>query len=157
VITGNRMLEKGDIVLLELAVVSDGYWADNTRCTVAGRPDSKQKKIYEMVLRAQKAAVEAIKPGVAMAEIDKAARDIIDGFGYGKYFIHITGHGVGWRYHEFPPLLAPGNNTILEEGMLTSVEPGVYIPGFGGLRVEDNVAVGGDGPDNLTTFNRDLG
>jgi Xaa-Pro dipeptidase len=91
-----------------------------------------------------------------MSDVDKAARDIITKAGYGKYFIHITGHGVGWRYHEFPPLLAPGNNTILQEGMLTSVEPGLYIPGFGGLRVEDNVIVGKDGFDDLSTFNRQL-
>ena len=156
VVTGNRKLQKGDIVLLELGAVADGYWADNTRCMVAGGPDPGQKKIYDVVLRAQTAAREAIKPGVPMSEVDRTARDIIEKEGYGKYFIHITGHGVGWRYHEFPPLLAPGNHTLIEEGMVTSVEPGVYIPGFGGFRIEDNVAVGREGPDNLSTFSRDL-
>ena len=91
-----------------------------------------------------------------MSDIDKAARDIISEAGYAEYFIHITGHGIGWRYHEFPPLLAPGNDVLLEEGMVTSVEPGIYMPGFGGMRIEDNVAVGRNSADLLSTFNRDL-
>ena len=91
-----------------------------------------------------------------MSDVDKAARDIIDKRGYGEYFIHITGHGIGWRYHEFPPLLAPGNDMLLEEGMVTSVEPGIYIPGFGGLRVEDNVAVSKNGIDELSTYDKEL-
>ena len=156
IISTNRKLQNGDITLLELAVVADGFWADNTRTVVVGRPDKKQQKIYEIVLLAQSAAKEAIKSGVKMSIVDKAARDIINKAGYGEYFIHITGHGVGWRYHEFPPLLAPENDNLLQEGMVTSVEPGLYIPGFGGLRVEDNVAVGKDGFDDLSTFNRDL-
>ena len=82
---------------------------------------------------------------------------IICDAGYGDYFIHITGHGIGWRYHEFPPLLAPGNETALKEGMVTSVEPGIYMPGFGGMRIEDIVAVNKDGVDILSKFNRKLG
>ncbi len=156
VLTSHKKLRKGDIVLLELAVVADGYWADNTRCAIVGGANDEQKRIYEVVLRAQTAATEAIKPGVLMSEVDKIARNIIERENLGKYFIHITGHGVGWRYHEFPPLLAPGNNLPLEVGMLTSVEPGIYIPGFGGIRVEDNVAVDVTGADNLTSFNHDL-
>lgn len=155
-ITSNRILQNGEIALLELAVVADGFWADNTRVVVAGGPDKKQQEIYAVVRKAQLAAKEAIKPGIKMSEVDKAARDVINEAGYGKYFIHITGHGVGWRYHEFPPLLAPGNETLLQEGMVTSVEPGIYIPGFGGFRVEDNVAVIKDGIMELSTFNRDL-
>jgi Xaa-Pro dipeptidase len=156
VITTNRKLQNGDITILELAVVADGFWADNTRSVVVGGPDKWQKKIYEVILKAQSAAKDAIKPGVKMSIVDKAARDIINKNGYGKYFIHITGHGVGWRYHEFPPLLNPGNVTPMQEGMVTSVEPGIYIPDFGGFRVEDNVAVSKSGFDELSTFNRDL-
>ena len=126
------------------------------RVVVTGGPDKKQQEIYEVVRKAQLAANEAIKPGVKMSEVDKAARDVINEAGYGKYFIHITGHGVGWRYHEFPPLLAPGNEALLQEGMVTSVEPSIYIPGFGGFRVEDNVAVTNNGIIELSTFNRDL-
>ncbi len=155
-ITTNRKLQSGDIVIIELAVVADGFWADNTRTIVIGEPNPKQKDIYSLILEAQKAAKECIKPGVKMSDVDKAARDIINEGGYGEYFIHITGHGVGWRYHEFPPLLAPGNDMLLEEGMVTSVEPGIYIPGFGGLRVEDNVAVSKSGIDELSTYNKDL-
>ncbi len=155
-ITSNRILQSGDIALLELAVVADGFWADNTRVVVAGGPDKKQQEIYAVVRKAQLAANEAIKPGIKMSEVDKAARDVINEAGYGKYFIHITWHGVGWKYHEFPPLLAPGNEALLQEGMVTSVEPGIYIPGFGGFRVEDNVAVTKDGISELSTFNKDL-
>ena len=155
-ITTNRKLENGDIVILELAIVADGFWADNTRLTVVGGPNEKQQCIYNIVSNAQSAAKDCIRPGVKMSAVDKVARDIIDRAGYGEYFIHITGHGVGWKYHEFPPLLAPGNDMLLEEGMVTSVEPGVYIPGIGGFRVEDNVAVGKDGADCLSTFNREL-
>jgi Xaa-Pro aminopeptidase len=155
-ITTNRKLENGDIVILELGAVADGFWADNTRLVVVGGTNKKQKEIYNILLEAQSKAINAIKPGMKMGDIDKAARDVINSAGYGDYFIHITGHGIGWRYHEFPPLLAPGNNTILEEGMVTSVEPGVYIPGFGGMRIEDIVSVGQNGPDVLSTFNKEL-
>jgi len=155
-ITSNRRLEKGDIVILELGVVSDGFWADNTRVVVLGGANTQQKEVYNILLTAQSMAIEKIKPGVKMTDIDKAARDVVEKAGYGEYFIHITGHGIGWRYHEFPPLLAPGNETVLEEGMVTSVEPGVYIPGFGGMRIEDIVAVGKDGANTLSTFCREL-
>lgn len=156
VITTNRKLQQGDIVLLEFGVIADGFWADITRLAVIGEPNEKQKEIYSLILKAQKAAIEKIKPGIRMSDVDKAARNIIEQAGYGEYFIHITGHGIGWRYHEFPPLLGPGNNELLAEGMVTSVEPGVYIPGFGGMRMEDNVAVGKKGADILSTFSRDL-
>ena len=100
------------------------------------------------------AGVDAIRPGATMSSVDKAARDVVDASGYGEHFLHVTGHGIGWRYHEVPPLLHPQNDAVLEVGMVTSVEPGVYVPGFGGLRIEDNVAVGETGPDVLTTFER---
>lgn len=155
-ITTSRKLKKGDIVMLELAVVADGFWADNTRALVVGGPNAKQQEIYNLILKAQKAAIDCIKAGVRMSDVDKSAREIINQGGYGEYFIHITGHGIGWRYHEFPPLLHPDNDDLLEEGMVTSVEPGLYIPGFGGLRIEDNVAVTKEGADILSTFSRDL-
>ena len=155
-ITTPRTIKKGDIVLLELAVVADGYWADNTRLFVAGSANQKQRDIYQLVLDAQTAARHAIAPGVKMSDVDHAARDIINRAGYGQYFIHVTGHGLGWRYHEFPPLLHPDVHDHLEIGMLTSVEPGLYIPDFGGMRIEDNVAVTAQGPDCLSTFERNL-
>ncbi len=155
-ITTNRPFAKGDIVLLELGVVADGYWADNTRVLVAGGANQKQREVYNVVLTAQLAAIERIRVGVKMSEVDQAARKIIEGAGYGEYFIHVTGHGVGWRYHEFPPLLHPSNEQLLREGMITSVEPGIYIPGFGGMRVEDNVAVGPKGADVLSTVSKEM-
>ena len=155
-ITTNRKLQKGDIVLLELGVVADGFWADNTRLAVIGQPSDKQKEIHKLILTAQRAAIDTIKPGTKMSDADKAARDIINNAGYGEYFIHITGHGIGWRYHEFPPLLHPENDSLLQEGMVTSVEPGVYIPNFGGMRIEDIVAVAKSSADLLSTYSREL-
>jgi Xaa-Pro dipeptidase len=155
-ITTSRAFQNGDIVLLELGVVADGYWADNTRVLVTGGANQKQQDIYGLIRTAQQAAIDRIRPGVPMCEVDQAAREVINEAGYGEYFFHVTGHGVGWRYHEFPPLLHPDNPDPLQEGMITSVEPGLYIPGFGGMRVEDNVAVGSKGPDVLSTFNKDL-
>jgi len=155
-ITTNRKLQSGDIVLLELGVVADGFWADNTRTAIVGSADDKQKEIYTLIQKAQAAAIKEIKPQVKMSAVDRAAREIINSAGYGDYFIHVTGHGIGWRYHEIPPLLHPENNNILEEGMVTSVEPGLYIPGFGGMRLEDIVAVGEAGAIPLSTFSKDL-
>jgi Xaa-Pro aminopeptidase len=155
-ITTGRRLQNGDIVLLELGAVADGFWADNTRVSVIGGPDDKQQEIYNLILQAQQAAIDSIRPGTRMSQVDKAARDIITAAGYGDYFLHVTGHGIGWRYHEFPPLLHPEMDDVLKTGMVTSVEPGLYIPGFGGMRVEDIVAVGENGADVLSRYSKDL-
>ena len=136
--------------MLELGTVADGLWADNTRTAVLGEPNHKQKIIYDLILKAHHAAIKSIKVGVKMSDVDKTARDIITNAGFAEYFIHVTGHGVGWRYHEPSPLLHPENDDLLEEGMVTSVEPGIYIPDFGGFRLEDNVAVSKKGADILT-------
>ncbi len=152
----DRVVQEGDLVMIELATVVDGYWSDLTRVVVAGDPDEKQREVYELVFEAQKAAANLMRPEVAFSEVDAAAREIIEAAGYGQYFIHITGHGVGLRYHEFVPILAPGAEGALEEGMVSSVEPGIYIPGWGGIRIEDNVAAGPDGPDFLSTYDRSL-
>jgi len=149
-ITTEKKLLAGDIVMLELGTVADGLWADNTRTYVVGQANDKQKIISDLILKAQLAAIKSIKVGVKMSDVDKAARDIITKAGFAEYFIHVTGHGIGWRYHEPSPFLHPENNDLLEEGMVTSVEPGIYIPDFGGFRLEDNVAVGKNGPDILT-------
>jgi Xaa-Pro aminopeptidase len=118
---------------------------------VVGEPSARQKEVYNQLLDAQQAAAKAIRPGVTADEPDKAARKVLDAVGLGQYFVHITGHGVGHRYHEFMPVLYPGNSTLLAEGNVFSVEPGVYIEGFGGIRIEDNVAVGKDGAIFLST------
>jgi Xaa-Pro aminopeptidase len=144
-------IQAGDFVMIELATVVDGYWSDLTYMAVAGIPTQRQKEVYNHLLEAQQAAAAQMRPGASFADPDIAARRVLESAGLGAYFVHITGHGVGLRYHEFIPMLMPGAIGTLEKGMVSSVEPGVYIPDFGGLRIEDNVAVGADGPIFLST------
>lgn len=146
-----RVINEGDIVMVELATIVDGYWSDLTYVAVAGKPNARQREVYNSVLEAQTAAAKQMRPGASFADPDSAARQVLDKAGLGKYFVHITGHGVGLRYHEFIPFLMPGATGTLEAGMVSSIEPGVYIPDFGGIRIEDNVAVGVDGPIFLST------
>ncbi len=146
-----RTINEGDIVMVELATIVDGYWSDLTYVSVAGEPNDRQREIYNKVLDAQQAAAQEMRAGASFADPDTASRRVLDEAGLGKYFVHITGHAVGYRYHEFIPFLMPGAEGTLEEGMVSSVEPGVYIPDFGGIRIEDNVAVGTEGPDFLST------
>jgi Xaa-Pro dipeptidase len=146
-ITTTRKLAPGDLALLELGVVADGFWADRTRVRAAGRPTPLQEQVFETVLRAQQAAIAAIKPGVKAAVVDEAARAIIRFAGYDKEFLHVTGHGLGFRYHEPIPLLCPGGTTVMEEGMVHSVEPGVYIADMGGIRIEDDILVTATGAE----------
>ena len=148
--TGYR-LQQGDLVMIELATMVDGYFSDLTYMGVVGAPSQRQKEVYNHLLEAQQAATQALRPGNTFESPDQAARQVLEKAGLGKYFVHITGHGVGMRYHEFIPFLAPGSAGTLEEGMVSSVEPGVYIPDFGGMRIEDNVAVGPKGPVVLST------
>jgi len=149
--SSTRKVAKGDIVLVELATVVDGYWSDLTYCAVAGTPSARQVEVYNRVLEAEQAAARELRPGAPASAPDSAARKVLEKAGLDKYFVHITGHGVGLRYHEFIPFLVPGATSPLQEGMVTSVEPGVYIEGFGGIRIEDNVAVGSQGPVFLST------
>jgi Xaa-Pro aminopeptidase len=144
-------VKPGDFVMIELATVVDGYWSDLTYMAVVGEPSQRQKEVYNHLLEAQQAAAAQMRPGSSFSDPDKAARDVLEKAGLSQYFVHITGHGVGLRYHEFIPFLTPDASGVLEKGMVSSVEPGVYIPGFGGLRIEDNVAVGEDGPIFLST------
>jgi Xaa-Pro aminopeptidase len=149
-------LESGDVALLELGVVADGYWADRTRVRVAGTPTDEQLKVFETVRRAQEVAVAAIRPGISGAEVDSAARSVIREAGYAGFFPHITGHGVGFGYHESLPKLAPGETAPLEEGMVTSVEPGIYCKPCGGFRIEDDVLVTHGGSETLGPYRNSL-
>jgi Xaa-Pro dipeptidase len=149
--SSTRRVEAGDIVMVELATVVDGYWSDLTYVAVAGEPSARQKEVHNAVLEAQQTAAKALQPGALFSAPDAAARAVLEKAGLAEYFPHITGHGIGLRYHEFVPFLMPGADGVLQEGMVTSVEPGVYIEGFGGIRIEDNVAVGPDGPIFLST------
>ncbi len=155
-ISTTRRLQDGDVALLELAVVADGYWADRTRVRVAGEPSAEQVRVFETLVRAQEAAIAAIRPGVTGAEVDEAGRSVIRAAGYEPRFPHITGHGLGFAYHEPFPKLGPGLPDVLEEGMVTSVEPGIYFGAVGGFRVEENVLVTAEGFEVLGEFPKEL-
>lgn len=142
---------EGDLVMIELATIVDGYWSDLTYMAVVGKPNDRQREVYNHLLDAQLAAAQEMRAGASFSDPDRAARAALQKAGLADYFVHITGHGVGYRYHEFVPFLMPGAQGVLEKGMVSSVEPGIYIPGFGGLRIEDNVAVGDSGPVFLST------
>lgn len=144
-------IQEGDFVMIELATVADGYWSDLTYMAVAGQPNARQREVYNHLLVAQQAAAAQMRAGASFDDPDKACRSYLEQVGLGQYFVHITGHGVGLRYHEFIPFLMPGASGTLQKGMVSSIEPGVYIPDFGGLRIEDNVAVGAEGPLFLST------
>lgn len=145
-------IREGDLVMVELGVVVDGYWSDLTYMAVAGaEPSAEQRELHNAVLRAQRAAAAEMRPGRPWSAPDAAARRVLEEAGLLERFPHITGHGIGFRYHEFEPLLAPGADLPLEEGMVSSVEPGAYLPDVGGVRIEDIVAVGPDGPVFLST------
>ncbi len=144
--SGTRKFRLGDLVMIELATCVDGLWSDLTRVYCVGEPSREQKRIFNAVHHAQKTAVDMLRPGNTWGSVDAAARKVLDQAGLGEYFKHGTGHGLGFRYHETIPQLGPDNANLLQAGMVTSVEPGVYLPGFGGIRIEDNIAVGQDGP-----------
>jgi Xaa-Pro dipeptidase len=146
-----RRLTRGDLVVIELGVVVDGYWADLTRTVTVGPASQRQREVYDLVERAKAASLAAARPGVGAAEVDAAGRRIIEAGGYGEQFVHHTGHGIGFRYHEPFPFVAPGSAHTLEEGHVHSIEPGIYVPGFGGCRLEDNCAVLADGGHYLAT------
>jgi Xaa-Pro aminopeptidase len=151
-ISTGYVLKDGDLAMLELGVVVDGYWADRTRVRAAGWPSDEQSKVYEVVRKAKSAAIAELHPGRTGAEIDAVARAIIRDAGYGDAFPHITGHGLGFGYHEPGPFLSPTSNDVLEEGMLTSVEPGVYFEPMGGIRLEDDVLINEAGAEILGPF-----
>ncbi|HEV8338557.1 MAG TPA: Xaa-Pro peptidase family protein [bacterium] len=148
--TTARRLERGDLVMLELSTVADGYYSDLTRMATVGSPSAQQQDLLDAVAAAQQAAVAAVRPGVSGDAVDRAAREVLRQREFEEYFIHLTGHGLGFRYHEGVPLLYPGADGVLAEGMVTSIEPGIYARTFGGVRIEENVAVTGDGAEVLS-------
>jgi Xaa-Pro aminopeptidase/Xaa-Pro dipeptidase len=151
----SRQLSVGDFVLLDFGAAFDGYKADTTRMAVIGEPSARHAEIHQLVLDAHDAAIAAVRAGVTTGDVDAAARRVIDAAGYGKQFFHRTGHGLGLEAHE-DPSLDPGSSTVLETGMVFTVEPGVYIPGWGGVRIEDDVLVEEDGCRVLTKQDRSL-
>ena len=150
-----RRLSAGDLVLLDFGAAYDGYRADTTRVAAVGGPDARQSEIHALVLAAHDAAIAAVRAGATAGDVDSAARKVIEAAGMGDRFFHRTGHGLGLETHE-DPSLDPGSMTVLEVGMVFTVEPGVYIPGWGGVRIEDDVVVEDDGCRLLTTADRSL-
>ncbi len=151
----DRRIKKGDLVTLDFGAEADGYFCDITRTLCVGRPTARQREIHALVLNAQTAAIKAIRPGASCKSIDDAARDPIKRAGHGHHFGHGTGHGIGLMVHEGPSISALSRDQV-EQDMVFTVEPGVYIPGWGGVRVEDMVSVTEKGAKVLTTLPRDL-
>jgi Xaa-Pro aminopeptidase len=152
----SKALKKGDLVVIDWGGECEGYYSDMTRTVLLnGKNISRQKEIYYTVLEAHKRAVASIKPGIEAAVVDAAARDYIDGNGYEEYFGHGTGHGVGLEVHE-KPFISWRSNEILKENMVFTIEPGIYLPGFGGVRIEDLVVVRKNGAESLNTMSKKL-
>jgi len=150
-----REIKPGEFILVDMGCTIDGYWSDCTRTVMYGEPSDYQKNVYEIVIKANKVALKAVSPGVTCESVDVAARNVINRAGYGEYFIHRLGHGIGMEIHEHPYLVR-NNTQKLEPGMVFSDEPGIYIVDKLGVRVEDTVTCTNDGGKYLTHFPRSL-
>lgn len=147
----DRALGAGEFLLVDFGGMKRDYPADITRTFCLGTPSDEMKNIYNTVLQANQAAIAISKPGVTCGDVDKAARDVIEAAGYGEYFIHRTGHGLGLEGHELPQI-ASGVDEVLQPGMVYTIEPGIYVPGLGGVRIEDDVVITENGVDVLTQY-----
>lgn len=154
-VPGNNKIEKGDFLTMDFGAAVDGYHSDMTRTVCVGKPSKQQREIYETVLDAQKKCLAVLKEGVLCADADKAARDIINTAGYKENFGHGTGHSVGVEIHEYPSL-APSSKSVLKAGNVVTVEPGIYLPGLFGVRIEDMALITKDGHKNLTSCPKEL-
>jgi Xaa-Pro aminopeptidase len=152
---GARVMTPGDAVVVDFGGRRDGYCSDTTRMFVVGEPEPEFLRAYDVLRRAQEAAVQAVAPGVTAASIDRTARDLITSAGYGEWFIHRTGHGIGRDAHE-DPYIVEGNDTVLESSMAFSIEPGIYLAGHWGMRIEDIVVVTEGGVERLNRSSRHL-
>jgi Xaa-Pro aminopeptidase len=151
----NRRLRTGDLVTFDFGAESGGYFCDITRTVCLGRPSARQREVHDLVSRAQAAALGRIKPGVSCKSVDDAAREVIRSAGHGEHFGHGTGHGIGLMVHEGPSV-SPLSKDQVETDMVFTVEPGVYIPGWGGVRIEDMVRATETGMQLMTTLPRGL-
>lgn len=152
---GDRVIEEGDAVVLDFGGLMDGYGSDTTRTVCVGEPSARLREVHEVVRVAQQAGVDAVRPGVACQEVDRAARAVITDAGYGEQFIHRTGHGIGTTTHE-PPYMIEGEEQPLIPGMCFSVEPGIYLTGELGVRIEDIVTVTDTGAVRFNTTDHGL-
>lgn len=153
---GNRQFQQGDFLLIDMGVIKDGYCSDTTRTFVIGEASEKQKEIYNIVLQSNQAGIHAVAAGVPLKNFDIAARDVISEQGYGEYFNNRVGHGLGIEVHE-EPSVHQNNNDIAQKGLVFTIEPGIYIPNYGGVRIEDTVYINENGErEVLTSFPREL-
>ncbi|MFJ1925583.1 MULTISPECIES: M24 family metallopeptidase [unclassified Streptomyces] len=152
---GDRTIERGDMVVLDFGGLKHGYGSDTSRTVHVGEPTAQEQRVHDIVREAQQAGCDAVRPGAACQDVDRAARAVITEFGYGDRFIHRTGHGIGVTTHE-PPYMIEGEEQQLVPGMCFSVEPGVYLPGRFGVRIEDIVTVTQDGGRRLNATARDM-
>ncbi len=154
-IPSGRPLRRGDVVIHGTGCVTDGYHSEDERTIFIGPPADQQRRVFEIMTRAQQAALDSIRPGVPCRQVDRAARRVIEEAGYGAAFIHRTGHGIGIDIHELP-FFAPSDETVLRPGMVMSVEPGIYLDRVGGFRHSDTIIVTPDGCEVLTKFPKTL-
>lgn len=154
-VASEKIVEEGDFITLDYGCMYKGYCSDITRSFMLGKGNDKLIEIYNVVKEAQKRAIKGVKAGVKASEIDKIARDYIISKGYGKYFIHSTGHGLGVVVHD-PISISKSSDIILEENMVITIEPGIYIKGLGGIRIEDDVLVTQEGYKVLTKASKKL-
>ncbi|MBM4308444.1 MAG: aminopeptidase P family protein [Deltaproteobacteria bacterium] len=152
---GNKRIERGDFILIDFGLRLQGYHSDQTRTLVCEKSTPEQAKVYQVVKEAHDMAIEAIRPCIPICEIDRIARDHIKQQGYGDYFGHGLGHGIGLAVHE-DPVVNGENKGLIEEGMVFTVEPGIYIPNWGGVRIEDMILVTPQGAEVLTYLPREL-
>jgi Xaa-Pro aminopeptidase len=153
--TGDRVLQEGDALVMDFGCLVDNYCSDMTRTIVIGQASDKFMSVYAILKRAQQNAIDKVKPGVKASEVDYAARKYISDKGYGEYFIHRTGHGIGLEVHEMP-YITESSDVILKPGMVFSIEPGIYLDGEFGMRIEDLVMVTEDGVEVLNQFTKEL-
>jgi len=151
----DRGVSRGDVVKLDFGALSEGYHSDITRTVAFGEPDPRMREIRDVVAAAQRAGIEAVRPGASSVEVDAAARSVIADAGHGDAFPHGLGHGVGLEIHEAPFLRWDGGEELVE-GMVVTIEPGVYIPGLGGVRIEDMVEVTADGRREIPRSTKEL-
>ena len=151
----DKKIETGDFITMDFGAVCGGYRSDMTRTVAVGKVSDKQKEVYDTVLKAQQAAIDFIKPGVVCKEVDRVARDIISEAGYGDCFGHGLGHSVGIEIHE-PPACNTVCETVMEKGIIMTVEPGIYIENDFGVRIEDMVVVTDNGCEDLTKSKKEL-
>ena len=154
-VAGDRVICEGDFITMDFGVLYQGYCSDMTRTVAVGFATEEMKKVYETVLQAQLAALAVTKAGVTGRELDAAARQVITDAGYGKYFGHGYGHSLGLEVHELPSC-SPSGETVMEENMVSSAEPGIYLPGKFGVRIEDVVIFKPDGHENITSSHKNL-